>query len=99
MASLSNAGNVSNTCLLILRKRGYELWTEGDSENANPFTDIFWFAKKGGYDFVANSPLELLGLVAIFEFKNPQNPPEDYWWLVEGENILDELLPKTFGKI
>ena len=27
--------------------------------------------KKDGWDFVANSPCALLGLIAIYEYKNP----------------------------
>ena len=91
MASLSSALNVYNTCLLILRRRGYELWIK----EINPET-IMWFAKKKEYDFAAYSPIELLGLVSIYEYQKPQISPVDYWWRVEGEN--DELLEQFINR-
>lgn len=84
MASLSSALNVYNTCLLILRRRGYELWTKEINK------EIIWFAKKNEYDFAAYSPIELLGLVSIYEYQKPETSSKGYWWKVEGEN--DELL-------
>ncbi len=86
MASLSSALNVYNTCLLILRKQGYILWTKEIN------TETMWFAKKNEYDFAAYSPIELLGLVSICEYQKTEPLPKDYWWKVEGEN--DELLEK-----
>lgn len=86
MATLNSALNVYNSCLLILRKQGYELWTQEIN------TETMWFAKKDEYDFAAYSPIELLGLVYIYKYQEPQDSPQDYWWKVEGEN--DELLEK-----
>jgi len=85
MASLSSALNVYNTCLLILRSKGYVLSFQKFENDA-----IWWRAKINEYDFLASNPIELLGLVAIYEFKQPSDVPKDYWWKVEGE--FDELL-------
>jgi hypothetical protein len=87
MAALVGSGNVYNTCLRIMRSRGYSLTFES-TEN-----DFFqWWAEKNGYDFVANNPIELLGLVSIYEYHQPDGPPTDYWWSVDGSNIYDELI-------
>ena len=53
---------------------------------------ITWRAERNGYDFAADDPIELLGLTAVYEFKNPAEPPTNYWWVVEGEDIYKELL-------
>jgi hypothetical protein len=94
VASLASAANVYNTCLRILRRRGYKLWVDCFTEaDVGPEDcSITWRAEKDGYDFAADDPLELLGLTAIYEFKKPTEAPAPYWWVVEGEKIHDELL-------
>jgi len=51
MASLASHANVENTCLRILRERGYRLWVEGD-----PNDDLYvgWCAEKEGYSYLPN---------------------------------------------
>jgi hypothetical protein len=78
MPTLSSYSNVFNTCLLILREKGWRFWVDGKGKP----TEAFW-AEKDGWDLVGYSPVELLGLVAIFERKNPKTP-KDYWWREEG---------------
>lgn len=97
MVAIASARNVYNTCLRIFRARGFELWIEERGENTNGMEDVFYFAKKGEFDFAAPNPIELLGLAAIYEYKNPQKPPDSYWWMVEGEDIHDELFETAFG--
>ena len=96
MASLASALNVYNTCLRILRVRGYELWIKEVGKDENNLAIIDYWARKGDQDFVAPNPIELLGLVTIYEFKNPLTAPDNYWWGVEGEDIWDELFEKEF---
>ncbi len=66
MASLSSHANVHNTCLRILRQRGYRLWVEGELDEDGMYpNDLAWMAEKNGYTFHADNPIELLGLTGI----------------------------------
>lgn len=93
MASLISHANVYNTSLRILRQKGYKLTLQA-TEDANggivlgPYS---WNAEKDDFTFAAGTPIELLGLVTIYEVKNPASD-EDYWWVVDGPNIWDELI-------
>lgn len=78
---LSSAPNVLNTCLRILRARGYELRLD----------DELWIARKGEFTFKAYNPIELLGLTAIYDYVQPAADTE-YWWSVPGANIFGEFL-------
>jgi hypothetical protein len=75
MAALSEYSNVYNTALSILRKKGYQLWY---SQATGDFC-----AEKNGWDFMSATPCGLLGLIGIFEFKDPSEFGE-YWWREEG---------------
>lgn len=88
--------NVHNTCLNILKKRGYKLWIDSDAPDAD-LLDCFWFAEKNGYIFMAGNPIELMGLAGIYEFKNePLVEEKPYWWLVNEENVYDRILEKKW---
>lgn len=93
---LSSHINVWNTCLLILRQRGFALRVEGElgADGCYP-TDALWTAKKDGFYFCADNPIELLGLVAVYDYVRPR---EDlpYWWQVEGPDLYTELMEAAF---
>ena len=82
MPALSSYPNVENTCLVILQQKGFRLWTDE--------TQNHWFAERDGWDFMADCPIELLGLIAIFEFHRPQER-RDYWWRIAEPYIADSL--------
>lgn len=66
MVSIRIAGNTENPCLLALRAKGYRLtlwYTLGDEYQQN------YDAEKDGHAFSATSAEELLGLVAMWEFR------------------------------
>lgn len=95
MAHLYGHANVENTALRILRKRGYKLqlyYDLDDEEQIIPSSEL-WEAEKNGCTLVAHTPIELLGLAAVYEYHG--EPPDEetppYWWVVEGDNIRDEL--------
>jgi len=94
MSTLVAVPNVWNTSLRVLRSRGYALSVTFDSaEGANsdyPRNHVTWVATKDGYSLVASNPTELLGLAAVYEHKE-QSSQEPYWWLVPGDDILEEL--------
>jgi hypothetical protein len=93
VSQLSSHSNVYNTCLRILRKKGFQLITEYEvDENQSIIpSSQFWRAIKNGYELVASNPIELLGLATIYEYKQPSDEPSSYWWTVDGENIWEEL--------
>ena len=89
MATLATTTDVYNTCLHILKKRNNELRIEeGESE----IFPIKWFAKKDDFEFIGHNPVELLGLIAVYEYNYPVDASNPYWWLIEGEDVYDELL-------
>ncbi len=71
MPALSEYVNVYGTALDVLQKKGFQVW-HGEA------TDLF-YCEKGGWDFAAENPIALLGLVAIFESFAP-NRYSEYWW-------------------
>lgn len=85
MPALSAAANVPNTALVILQRKGFCVWTD-DAEK-------WWFAERDGWDFMADDPIQLLGLVAIFEFQQPTEFRE-YWWRHREPWLVDSV-PKT----
>jgi hypothetical protein len=85
--------NVYNTCLNILRRRGFRLWVDvsEDEEDCFRCRDI-WQAESEDASFTAHTPVELLGLAAIYDYVKPGLNPESYWWSVDGPDIWSELL-------
>jgi hypothetical protein len=79
-SSLIAAGNTYNPSLITLRTKGYFLWTErlGDERN-------LWCARKEARDFAGYTPIELLGVVALWEHLGEA-------WNQQSPDILDELL-------
>ncbi|WP_266156936.1 hypothetical protein [Dyella silvatica] len=93
---LGSHANVFNACLRILRDRGFKLKIEGeiDSDLCYP-TNALWTAEKNGFRFTGDNPIELLGLVGIYDHLKPdENRP--YWWRVEGPDVWDELMSEAF---
>lgn len=78
MSALGEAGNVQNTALSILSQKGYQIWQDESGE---------YGAEKNGWDFYANSPIGLLGLIAIYEFKQPSQYIRDWWFQGNDPNI------------
>jgi hypothetical protein len=93
---LASHANVYNTCLRILRSRGFALEVSGEPrpDGAYP-TDCHWIARKDGFYFCADNPIELLGLVAISDHVRPEED-RPYWWAVHGPDIESELMEAAF---
>jgi hypothetical protein len=71
MPALGAYASVWNSALAVLEEKGYEVWHD-------PGPDLF-YAQKDGWDFAADDPTALLGLVAIYEHRKPEAYAE-YWW-------------------
>ncbi len=80
--------NVYNTCLVILKRRGYQLRCELPDEN--------WIAEKDGFKFFANNPIELIGLVGIYDEIKPASDIE-YWWKLDDPDLFSELCPDSYN--
>ncbi len=88
--------NVYNTCLRILRSRGFALEVRGEAEPDGSYpTDCRWIARKDDFYFCGDNPIELLGLVAVYDHVQPQED-RPYWWVVEGPDISTELMESAF---
>lgn len=88
--------NVYNTCLRILRSRGFELEVRGEPEPDGCYpVACHWIARKGDFYFCGDNPIELLGLVAVYDHVQPAGDTS-YWWSVKGPDIRSELLEAAF---
>ena len=85
MPALSCHTNVHNTALVILQRKGYRVWTKQDG--------CLICAEKDGWDFMADDPVQLLGVVAIYEFHQP-SAHREYWWKIN-EPWLRDVVPDS----
>lgn len=93
---LASHANVYNTCLRILRSRGFALNVRGELEPDGSYpVACRWIARKGDFYFCGDNPIELLGLVAVSDHVRPHED-RPYWWAVEGPDIRSELLESAF---
>lgn len=91
------AGNTETPALLALRAKGFRVWLEYDKINdpKNPYYPYMpdYQAEKDEAFFSATTPVELLGLVAMWEVRG------DDWRFKCGETDIDKELmesAKTF---
>lgn len=82
--------NVWNTCLRLLRARGYDLRAEETGLEGR----LNWWAAKDGFAMVGDNPIELLGLTALYEAVSPGDSASalPYWWTIKGPDIYQELI-------
>jgi hypothetical protein len=93
---LASNSNVYNTCLRILRSRGFALEVRGEAEPDGSYPiQCQWIARKGDFYFCGHNPIELLGLVAVFDHVKPKED-RSYWWAVEGPDVWSELMEAAF---
>ena len=85
MPTLGEHSNVYNTALLVVRRKGFQVWYDEAGK--------YYGAERDGWDFFSESPAGLLGLIAIYEEKHPTEWT-DYWWR-EQEPFILRTLPKT----
>ncbi|WP_193163894.1 hypothetical protein [Microbulbifer hainanensis] len=82
MTIVSNP-NVYSTAIRIAEKRGWAITTRKLPTSSEQ--EVYeWSAVKEDREVVANNPIELLGLIKIYEeqFKGSHEP---YWWKLDGD--------------
>jgi hypothetical protein len=82
MPALSYYSNVFNTALAMLQRKGFRVWTEQDGNLV--------CAERDGWDFMADDPVQLLGLIAIYEAHQPAKHTE-YWWKIDEPRLWDKI--------
>jgi hypothetical protein len=82
MPALSYWLNVHNTALVVLQRKGYRVWTVHEGEKI--------CAEKNGWDFMADDPVQLLGVVAIYEHHQP-SAHHEYWWKIDEPKLYDSI--------
>ena len=98
MASLSSHANVWETCLQLMNRRGYSLETRYPDDEDDEGLSL-WLAEKDGFTFMADDPIQLLGLVTVYEDVQPKED-QPYWWREKtdwnkptlGEQLLDRAI-------
>ena len=83
MPTLGEHSDVCHTGLVVLRQKGFQVWCERANHTH--------CAERDGRDFVADTPTGLLGLVAIYEHKRPQELRENWW--KEPEPLVPRSVP------
>lgn len=63
---ISAAGNVEIPAYLTIIDKGYKVKCKKNTDK--PENEI-WYAEKNGNEFTAGSPIELLGVVSMFEVR------------------------------
>ena len=81
MCDLSSAGNIWDPCLRLVADRGWEV-SASFNDPHDPNERALWVATKEGVRLCADNPIELLGLLAVFDARwTGQHEP--YWWVRE----------------
>jgi hypothetical protein len=98
MASLSSHINVWETCLQLMNRRGYRLeMSYADDEDGGLST---WSAAKDGFTFMADDPIQLLGLITVYEDVQPEDN-RAYWWCAKTDRshpgLYDQLIEQAIA--
>ena len=82
MPDLSAYLNVYNTSLVVLESKGFSVRYDELKE--------LWFGTKGEWELLADDPIQLLGLVSIYEYHSPRVKVEN-WWKIDEPDLLGEV--------
>lgn len=84
MPTLSQYTNVHDTAVALLQRKGYQVWRDDGAR--------LYCAERDGWDFAADDPVGLLGVVTIFEARRPTTYAE-YWWRDDAARGAESRLP------
>ena len=73
MTKIASAGNSDTAAYAVLLSKGYKVEIRKESDGK----DGWFVAQKDGSEFIGDTPLETLGLVAMFEFRGEDWKPTD----------------------
>ncbi len=83
--------NVWNSCLLLARSKGFSLRLIGQPDEHGSISRCSWRATKDDRtELTAANPIELAGLIALYEHHRP-GQDQAYWWRIEGPDVVTEL--------
>ncbi len=96
MPSIGSHANVFETCLQILERRGYRLTMTLPEEDE---VGHWCTAERDGFSFAGDNPIELLGLVAIYEEIRPSED-RPYWWSAQNDSsrVWDRLTDEAISR-
>lgn len=83
MPAHSAYANTENTSLVILEEKGYRVWADQKLE--------MYGCEKEGWDFMANSITELLGVVSIYEHHGCPSEYKEYWWRINEPWLIEDV--------
>ena len=89
--NITTAGNTWNPTLLAIQAKGYKIileYTVCDSECETPDYESYYQAEKDGRRFNAKTPVELLGLIAMWEVRGDDWQYDDLTEI----DVHDELM-------
>jgi hypothetical protein len=84
MPTLSQYTNVHDTAVDLLHRKGYQVWRDEGAQ--------LYYAERDGWDFAVDDPVGLLGVVAIYEARQPSAYVE-YWWRDDSVSGAERRLP------
>ena len=89
MTKIASAGNSDTAAYAVLLSKGYAVQILKKSDGKTG-----WFAaQKDGCEFIGDTPIETLGLIAMFEFRGEDWKPTDL-----EVTALTELEDAAFGR-
>lgn len=73
MTKIASAGNSDSAAYAVLLAKGYivQIKTRADGKTG------WYVAEKDGSEFIGDTPIETLGLIAMFEFRGEDWKPSD----------------------
>ena len=82
--------NVWNSCLLLGASKGFSFRLIGKPDNEGFASCVTWEATKDGVRLKGDTPIELAGLISLYEYHQPTKG-KDYWWRIEGDDLLGKV--------
>lgn len=88
MTKIASAGNSDTAAYAVLLSKGYIVEIRKKSDDKT----VWFVAQKDGSEFIGDTPIETLGLIAMFEFRGEDWKPTDL-----EVTALTELEATAFG--
>ncbi len=101
--SLFSYRTLYNACLNVLTEEGFELDIVGKPNMDSFYEYLTWHSKNSKIKLRGDSPIELLGMYALYQKRKPEELV-DYWWNRESDEnlwskLLEDLDKKNFNEV